>query len=124
MTTPDSAPRTAGVFYLAIIVLGLTAELALRTQFVRPDAATTAQLVAANGLALPLAIVCDTLMIVADVIPNPPLTRLVRESREKGCRVIDGLGMLVAQGVIGIEFWTGESPDPAVMRAGLEEVFG
>ncbi len=63
-------------------------------------------------------------MIVADVIPNPPTTRLVREAREKGCRVIDGLGMLVAQGVIGIEFWTGESPDPAVMRAGLEEVFG
>ncbi|MEC5126621.1 shikimate dehydrogenase [Verrucomicrobiales bacterium BCK34] len=63
-------------------------------------------------------------MVVADVIPNPPSTRLVRDAREKGCRVIDGLGMLVAQGVIGIEFWTGESPDPAVMRAGLEAVFG
>ena len=62
-------------------------------------------------------------MIIADVIPNPPATRLVRESREKGCRVIDGLGMLVAQGVIGIEYWTGRSPDPAVMRRGLEEVF-
>ena len=74
---------------------------------------------------IPLAIDSITSeMIVADVIPNPPATRLVREAREKGCRVIDGLGMLVAQGVIGIEFWTGESPDPAVMRAGLEAVFG
>jgi shikimate dehydrogenase len=63
-------------------------------------------------------------MVVADVIPNPPETRLVRDARDKGCEVIDGLGMLVAQGVIGIEFWTGRSPDPAVMRAGLEEVFG
>lgn len=62
-------------------------------------------------------------MIVADVIPNPPATRLVREAREKGCRVIDGLGMLVAQGVIGIEFWTGQSPDPNVMRRALEEIF-
>ncbi|MAS91986.1 MAG: shikimate dehydrogenase [Verrucomicrobiales bacterium] len=62
--------------------------------------------------------------VVADVIPNPPTTRLVREAREKGCQVIDGLGMLVAQGVIGIEFWTGKSPDPTVMRRGLEEVFG
>ncbi len=61
-------------------------------------------------------------MIVADVIPNPPATRLVREAREKGCRVIDGLGMLVAQGVIGIEFWTGKSPNPEVMRNALEEV--
>lgn len=69
----------------------------------------------------------DTLtsdMVVADVIPNPPQTRLVREAREKGCRVIDGLGMLVAQGVIGIEYWSGQSPSPAVMRKGLEDVFG
>ena len=36
----------------------------------------------------------------------------------------DGLGMLVAQGVIGIEYWTGKTPDPAVMRGGLEAVFG
>ena len=63
-------------------------------------------------------------MIVADVIPNPPTTRLVREAREKGCRVIDGLGMLVGQGVIGIEYWTGKTPDAGVMRRGLEEVFG
>lgn len=62
--------------------------------------------------------------VVADVIPNPPTTRLVREARKKGCQVIDGLGMLVAQGVIGIEYWTGKSPDPAVMRKGLEDVFG
>lgn len=31
--------------------------------------------------------------------------------------------MLVHQGVIGVEYWTGLSPDPAVMRAALEEVF-
>lgn len=62
--------------------------------------------------------------IVADVIPNPPATRLVREAREKGCQVIDGLGMLVAQGVIGIEFWTGRTPSSDVMRKGLEDVFG
>jgi len=62
-------------------------------------------------------------MVVADVIPNPPETHFVREARARGCKTIDGLGMLVAQGVIGIEFWTGRCPDPAVMRAGLEEVF-
>jgi len=63
-------------------------------------------------------------MVVADVIPNPPRTRLVRDAEERGCKVIDGLGMLVAQGVIGIQYWTGVDPDPAVMRAALEEVFG
>ena len=73
---------------------------------------------------IPLAVeTVSSEMIVADVIPNPPTTRLVREARQKGCRVIDGLGMLVCQGVIGIEYWTGRTPDAAVMRAALEEVF-
>ena len=63
-------------------------------------------------------------MVVADVIPNPPATNLVRDAREKGCKVVDGLGMLVNQGVIGIKHWTGIDPDPSVMRAALEEVFG
>lgn len=62
-------------------------------------------------------------MVVADVIPNPPATHLVRDARAKGCKVIDGLGMLVNQGVIGIKHWTGIDPDPTVMRAALEEVF-
>ena len=63
-------------------------------------------------------------MVVADVIPNPPETRLVREARALGCTVLDGLGMLVNQGVIGFRLWTGVDPDPNVMRAALEEVFG
>ncbi|NOX98128.1 MAG: shikimate dehydrogenase, partial [Verrucomicrobia bacterium] len=59
----------------------------------------------------------------ADVIPNPPGTNLVKQSRERGCRVIDGLEMLVAQGVIGIEYWTGRTPDSDIMRESLEKVF-
>ena len=63
-------------------------------------------------------------MIVADVIPNPPRTRLVRDAEARGCKVIDGLGMLVNQGVIGIKYWTGIDPEPSVMRKALEDVFG
>jgi shikimate dehydrogenase len=62
-------------------------------------------------------------MVVADVIPNPPLTNLVKDARARGCRVIDGLGMLVNQGVIGIKYWTGVDVDPGVMRQALEDVF-
>jgi shikimate dehydrogenase len=62
-------------------------------------------------------------MVVADVIPNPPGTRLIRDAQALGCPVIDGLGMLVNQGVIGITYWTGITPDPAVMRRALEDVF-
>jgi shikimate dehydrogenase len=63
-------------------------------------------------------------MVVADVIPNPPRTRLIRAAEARGCTVLDGLGMLVAQGAIAIEHWTGLTPDRAVMRAELERIFG
>ena len=61
----------------------------------------------------------DTL--VADIIPNPPRTRLLGDAAAAGCRTVDGLGMLVNQGVLGIRLWTGLDPDRAVMRAALEQ---
>lgn len=62
-------------------------------------------------------------MVVADVIPNPPLTNLLRAASQRGCRTLDGLGMLVNQGATNIEYWTGTTPDKGLMRAALEAVF-
>jgi shikimate dehydrogenase len=69
----------------------------------------------------------DTLrphMIVADVIPNPPTTPLLRDAKDRGCTVLDGMGMLVNQGVISIRHWTGIDADSTVMRRTLEDLFG
>jgi shikimate dehydrogenase len=63
-------------------------------------------------------------LVVADVIVNPPRTRLIRDAEARGCTVLDGLGMLVNQGVIGIRHWTGVEPEPTVMRRKLEQIFG
>ncbi len=63
-------------------------------------------------------------LVVADVIPNPPNTRLIRAARAAGCKVIDGKGMLVNQGVLGFKYWTGVDANPDVMHAALAEVFG
>ena len=63
-------------------------------------------------------------MVVADVIPNPPQTRLLREAAARGCKTLDGLGMLVNQGATNIGCWFGVDPDKSVMRAALERVFG
>jgi shikimate dehydrogenase len=60
-------------------------------------------------------------LIVADVIFNPPITRLLRDARERGCQTLDGLGMLVNQGAIAFKIWTGQDADAAVMRESLEE---
>ena len=62
-------------------------------------------------------------MVVADVIPNPPRTRLIRDAEARGCAALDGLGMLVNQGVISIAHWTGVAAEPSVMRSKLEELF-
>jgi len=62
-------------------------------------------------------------MVVADVIPNPPRTRLIRDAESCGCSTLDGLGMLVNQGVIGIKHWTHVYVDAEVMTKRLEEIF-
>ena len=63
-------------------------------------------------------------MVVADVIVDPPDTRFLRDAKAQGCTVIDGLGMLINQGVIGVKYWTGIDADPGVMRRELEAIFG
>ncbi len=62
--------------------------------------------------------------VVADVIPNPPHTGFLAAAAERGCDTIDGLGMLVNQGVIGIRLWTGLEADPSVMHQALSRIFG
>jgi len=62
-------------------------------------------------------------MMVADVIPNPPRTRLIRDAEARGATTLDGIGMLVQQGVAGIGHWTGVDVDPAVMRRALAAIF-
>lgn len=59
-------------------------------------------------------------MVVADCIPNPPQTHLLKTAAKKGCKTIDGLGMLVNQGVIGIKHWTDSDVDPTVMHSALK----
>ena len=63
-------------------------------------------------------------MVVADVIFNPPETRLIRDARQRGCTTLDGLGMLVNQAVIAFRIWTGQDANAEVMRDALEEFLG
>jgi len=44
--------------------------------------------------------------IVYDLIYNPAPTHLLKFSAHKGCMTIDGLQMLVAQGLKSLSFWT------------------
>ncbi|RUT24402.1 shikimate dehydrogenase [Asaia sp. W19] len=62
--------------------------------------------------------------IVADVIPNPPMTKLLRSAKEQGCQTLDGLGMLVNQGIIGAELVLGVKLSAEIMEKTLAIIFG
>ena len=55
-------------------------------------------------------------LTVFDVVYNPLQTRLLREAKIAGARTIDGLEMLVWQGAIAFEKWTGKKAPVDVMR--------
>ena len=61
-------------------------------------------------------------LVVADGIHNPPETNLVRDAQLRGCTVLDGLGMLVNQGVIAVKYWTGMDVDAEVMRRTVSDL--
>lgn len=63
-------------------------------------------------------------MTVCDVIPNPPQTQFLQEAEKRGAKTLNGLNMLVNQGVIGFKLWTGLDAPVAVMRQALMQEFG
>jgi shikimate dehydrogenase len=65
----------------------------------------------------------DESCLVCDAVFNPPETALLRAARERGLPVLDGLSMLVYQGVTGFQLWTGKDPDERVMRQALLDAF-
>lgn len=60
-------------------------------------------------------------ILVYDLIYNPPITRLLKEAKERGAQVSNGLGMLLYQGARSFELWTGERAPIEIMRGALEE---
>ena len=49
-------------------------------------------------------------LIVADIVYNPLMTKLLRTARAKGCSIVPGLGMLIYQGAAAFELFTGIEP--------------
>jgi len=49
--------------------------------------------------------------LVTDIVYSPLRTRLLEEAEAAGCTVVDGLGMLLHQGVPGFERWFGVRPE-------------
>ena len=72
----------------------------------------------------PLRIPLDALgkdALVTDLVYNPLETTFLAEARARGCRAVDGLGMLLHQAAPGFERWFGHRPevDDDLRRAAL-----
>ncbi len=62
---------------------------------------------------------------VYDMIYRPAETPLLKAAKAAGCRVSNGLGMLLYQGVKALEIWTERAAPVEVMRRALERsVYG
>lgn len=57
---------------------------------------------------------------VCDIVYTPPMTTLLIAASERKCRIVGGIGMLVHQGAISYERWTGVEPCVETMRNALK----
>ncbi|HAW50294.1 TPA: shikimate dehydrogenase [bacterium] len=60
-------------------------------------------------------------LLVCDVIYNPKKTKLLELAERKGAKIMNGIGMLVHQGALSFEKWTGIYPPTDMMRKVIEE---
>lgn len=63
-------------------------------------------------------------MLVYDLIYNPPRTNLIAEAEARGARALNGLKMLIHQGALSFEMWTGIKPPVDVMEQAAVEALG
>ena len=62
-------------------------------------------------------------LFVYDIVYNPQETILLKIAKEKGLECINGLDMLIYQGVKAFEIWTNENPDISKMKKSAIEYF-
>lgn len=58
-------------------------------------------------------------MTVCDVVFNPAETAFLKKAKARGARTVSGLGMLVSQGALNFELWTGSKAPYSVMYDAL-----
>ncbi|MBX5436358.1 MAG: shikimate dehydrogenase [Alicyclobacillaceae bacterium] len=54
--------------------------------------------------------------VVQDIVYRPLETLMMRQARQQGATVVDGLSMLVHQGALALEYWLGVEPPVSVMH--------
>lgn len=67
--------------------------------------------------------VCHPGALVCDLVYNPRDTSLLKAARHNGLATLSGIGMLIWQGALAFELWTGQRPPVELMRHTVEKHF-
>ncbi len=59
--------------------------------------------------------------VVCDLVYNPQQTTFLKNAANRGLQTVSGKGMLLHQGTIAFELWTGQQAPVEVMRKALDE---
>lgn len=58
----------------------------------------------------------DEHTLVYDLVYNPLETVLIKDARDRGCKVMHGIEMFIHQGIEQFRLWTGRSLDDEKVR--------
>lgn len=61
---------------------------------------------------------------VVDIVYNPYVTKMMKDAQDSGLKTVGGLPMLVWQGALSFEMWTGKKADVKVMYAAAKKGLG
>ncbi len=107
---------------------GKAVAIAMETEELKKAAATATIIVNGTSLGmadtatrtpLPQALITKE-QLIYDMIYSPAETQLMKEAREVGAQAENGLEMLLYQGLLAFELWTGIFPDPQLGKSLLE----
>jgi len=62
-------------------------------------------------------------LFVCDTAYNPPKTRLLHDAEEVGCKIMNGIGMAINQGIKGFALMTGMPEPTEIMRDAMYKIF-
>lgn len=108
---------------------GFSQEVLILDQPINPFADTNSELLIINATSLGLRredpspvdlSVFPELVYVYDMVYNPPMTKLLKQAKEKKIPFSNGLGMLVGQAARSLEIWTGRDISENAMRQGAK----
>jgi len=58
-------------------------------------------------------------LLVVDLVYNPLETVLIKEAKKRGARTLNGMGMLLYQGIESFYLWTGVKPEDTGLKKGF-----